>query len=264
MLPLLIASTLDPAGYNMASYMIANHGFKKLDNDLYTNEFAMLYISVEEAFMMKWLDNKFSTLYYVFLSKHRSKSGIPALTCHTTGNFSNSNQMGGNPRELAYVYPSLQKQYMKTLYKKSGRIPNYQLVIEATHHGPTSLTKPILFIEIGSAEQQWHDKNAVSIVCDAVMDTIKTVKEYGSIGIGLGGTHYPSKFTKMLVESDYTFASIAPKYSLLSVDKRIIQQMITKSVENVEYAFMDLKGLGTERDRLISIVNDLGLKVTKV
>ncbi len=264
MLPLLVASKLDPASSNMTHYMIDKHGFKEHENDTYANEIAMLFAAEEDALMMEWLDNRFSPSCYIFLSRHRSESGIPALTCHTTGNFSNSNEMGGKSKELAYVYPSLQKHYLKNLFREISRIPDYQLVIEATHHGPTSLAKPVLFIEIGSTEEQWNDQNAVSAVCDAVIDTIKNIKNYGSVGIGLGGTHYPSKFTDMLISSDYAFASVASKHSLSYVDKMMIEQMVNKSIEDVQYAFMDWKGLGEEKDRLNSIVTDLGLEVLKV
>jgi D-aminoacyl-tRNA deacylase len=244
--------------------MIERHGFKQQENDIYANETAMLLIAEEEALMMEWLDNMFSPSYYVFLSRHRSESGIPTLTCHTTGNFSNSNEMGGRPKELAYVYPSLQKHYLKTIYSKMSRVPDYQLVIEATHHGPTSLAKPILFIEIGSTEKQWNDQGAVSVVCDAIMQTLKSMKTYGKVGIGLGGTHYPSKFTEMLISSDYALTSVASKHSIPYVDKTMIEQMIDKSIEDVQYAFMDWKGLGKEKDRLNTIVADLDLEVVKL
>lgn len=264
MLPLLVASELDPAGYNMARYMIDTHGFRQQGNGTYANEIAMLFISNEEALMMEWLDDMFSPSYYVFLSRHRSESGIPTLTCHTTGNFSDSNEMGGRPKELAYAYPSLQKHYMRTISGQMSRIPDYQLVIEATHHGPTSLAKPILFVEIGSTEKQWNDRNAVSVVCDALIDTVRTVRNYSSVGIGLGGTHYPSKFTDLLIGSNHALASVASKHSLPNVDRTMVEQMINKSVEDVKYAFMDWKGLGKEKDRLNSIVTDLGLEMVKL
>lgn len=263
MVPLLIASKLDPAGYNMSRYLIDHHDFVQQDG-IYVNETASLFIAEEEALMMEWLDKKFSASYYLFLSRHRSESGVPTLTCHTTGNFSSSNEMGGRPRELAYAYPSLQKHYMKTVSKQMSRIPDYQLVIEATHHGPTSLSKPVLFVEIGSTEKEWQDQKAVSVVCDAVMDTIKSVKKYGKVGIALGGTHYPHKFTKMLIDSDYALASVASKHSLQSVDEKMIQQMVSKSVEKVEYVFMDWKGLGKEKDRLNNIVAALGIEVIRI
>jgi len=266
MLPLLVASKLDPAGQNMADYLVSQYGFKLMENDLqvYANEVANLLIADQEALTLDWLDGKFSPEYYLFLSRHRSESGTPTLTCHTTGNFSDSNEMGGKPRELAYAYPSLQKHYMKVLWNDRSRIPDYQLVIEATHHGPTSLAKPTLFVEIGSTEKQWKDQNAVSAVCDAVMKTIRDLKKYSNIGIGLGGTHYPSKFTELLINSDFALASVASKHSLPYVDRSMLGQMVSKSVEDVKYVLLDWKGLGKEKDRLSEMVSDLGLEVVKV
>lgn len=266
MLPLLVASKLDPAGYGMANYLIERYALHRIDHDLevYSSGTVDLLVVEQEALTLDWLDGKFSPEYYVFLSRHRSESRIPTLTCHTTGNFSDSNEMGGKPRELAYAYPSLQKHYMQTLWNERSRIPDYQLVIEATHHGPTSLAKPAFFVEIGSSEKQWGDKDAIATVCDVVINTIKSLKKYGKVGIGLGGTHYPSKFTDLLVGSDFAIASVASKHSLSYVNRQMLDQMISKSIEDVRYVFMDWKGLGKEKDRLNDIVNDSGLEVIKL
>jgi D-aminoacyl-tRNA deacylase len=264
--PLLVASKIDSAGYGMANHLIETHSFQRTNHEfeVYTNRTIDLLIADQEALALDWLDDKFSPEYYVFLSRHRSESGIPTLTCHTTGNFSDANEMGGRPRELAYTYPSLQKHYMQTLWDQRESIPDYQLVIEATHHGPTALKKPALFVEIGSTEKQWADRNAISVVCDAIIKTISDLKKYTRIGIGLGGTHYPSKFNELLVNSDFAVASVASKHSLPYVDRSMLDQMISKSIENVKHVFMDWKGLGKEKNRLDDAVNGLGLEVIKL
>ena len=264
--PLLVGSKIDPAGFGMANYLIETHSLHRIDHDLevYSNSTIDLLLVEQEALSLDWLDDRFSPEYYVFLSRHRSESGKPTLTCHTTGNFSDVNEMGGRPKELAYTYPSLQKHYMQTLWNQRGSIPDYQLVIEATHHGPTSLRKPAFFVEIGSTENQWTDRNAMAVVCDAVVKVINNMKQYSKIGIGLGGTHYPSKFTEMLIDSDFAIASVASKHSLPYVDRSMLDQMISKSIEDVRYVFMDWKGLGKEKDRLNHMVKDLGLEVMKL
>ena len=264
--PLLVASKIDPAGYGMANFLMERHSLRRIDHELevYSNSIIDLVLVDQEALTLDWLDDRFSPAYYVFLSRHRSESGIPTLTCHTTGNFSDGNEMGGRPNELAYTYPSLQKHYMQTLWSQRSSIPDYQPVIEATHHGPTALKKPTLFVEIGSTEKQWTDKNAISVVCDAVIRTINSLKKYSKVGIGLGGTHYPSKFNELLIESDFAIASVASKHSLPYVDRSMLDQMIRKSIEDVKYIFMDWKGLGKEKDKLNQVVNDLGLEVIKL
>jgi len=109
----------------------------------------------------------------IFLSKHVSKSETPTLTSHTTGNFSQVTSVGGKQMEIGNTFPSFQKQYMKKLYEKRKELANYDLKIEATHHGPTSSINPMLFIEIGATEIEWNNKSTVSTVCTSVLDTIK-------------------------------------------------------------------------------------------
>jgi D-aminoacyl-tRNA deacylase len=266
MLPLLVASKLDQAGKRMADYLVEKHSFSRINHEMevYSSGSADLLMAEEGALTLDWLDSRFSPEYYVFLSRHRSESGIPTLTCHTTGNFSGSNEMGGKPKELAYSYPSLQKQYVQTVWKSMGKLPEYQLVIEATHHGPTSLAKPALFVEVGSSEKQWEDRNAIAIVCDCILDTMKNLRRANRVGVGLGGTHYPSKFTEMLINSDYAIGSVASKHSLPYVDRAMLDQMVSKSIEKIRYAFMDWKGLGKEKERLSMLVNEAGLEVIKV
>lgn len=248
----------------MAGYLLERHAFRPgQDSGTYSNGTADLFVAEQESLTLDWLDSRFSPDYYLFLSRHRSESGRPTLTCHTTGNFSSS-EMGGRPMELAYAYPSLQKHYMRTLWGVRRRVRDYEIVIEATHHGPTALSKPALFVEIGPGEEQWKDDNAISTVCDAVMKTVTALQKFDKVGIGLGGTHYPAKFTDLLLSSDYALASVASKHSLPYVDKPMLDQMVRKSAEPVRYVFMDWKGLGREKDRLSGLVNDLGLEVIKV
>ncbi len=250
----------------MASYLIDTHGFERARHELelYSEGAIDLLLAEQEVLTLDWLGERFSPEYYVFLSRHRSESEIPALTCHTTGNFSGSSEMGGRPRELAYTYPSLQKHYMRTLWEEKSKVPEYQMVIEATHHGPTALSRPILFVEIGSGEKQWRDKNAIAVVSEAVLKTVGTLKRYDSVGIGLGGTHYPSKFNELLIGSEHALAAVASKHSLPHVDRPMLEQMVKKSVEDVKYAFLDWKGLGKEKERLSNLIRELGLEVIKL
>jgi D-aminoacyl-tRNA deacylase len=209
-------------------------------------------------------DSKEIQSNYIFLSKHVSKSGTPTLTCHSTGNYGD-NPNGGNSREIAVSYPYLQKQFLRRLVNAKSATPTYDIVIEATHHGPTSLKGPVLFIEIGSTEREWTDKNAASIVCDCILDVIKNdLNCCKKVGIGLGGTHYPIKFNKLLLESEFGLAAIATKNDLQSIDKNMLEQMIIKSIEKVSYVIVDWKGLGKQKDRIVGLVTDSGLDILKV
>ncbi len=259
---LLVASTLDMCARNMASYLIENYNSKLIDENLYKIDNLHLVLIEEEALYAEWLD-KFGADLYIFLSRHRSEKNIPALTSHFTGNFDKA-EFGGNSRELAYTYPSLQKCYMRNLSSRKDELKDYQIVIEATHHGPTSLKKPLLFIEIGSSIEEWNDMDTIAIVCDTLIQTIKDVRKSKKIGIGIGGTHYPSKFNKLLLESEYAIGHIMPKYTLEFIDKSILNQMIDKSIEKVDTIILDWKGLGKTKERLKDLLSNYDLKVMRV
>jgi D-aminoacyl-tRNA deacylase len=202
---------------------------------------------------------------FIFLSKHRSPSLIPTLTCHFTGNFSVDNSYGGNPRQIAISYPSLQKGYLKAITAARQKVPEYEVIIEATHHGPTSLNKPVLFVELGSSEKQWVDENAASVICDTLLDILHNGFEpCEKVGIALGGTHYPKKFNKLLLESKFGLAAVASKHNLEAIDEVMLNQMIEKSVEKVTHVVVDSKGLGCEKDRILKIAEKTPLELYKV
>jgi D-aminoacyl-tRNA deacylase len=210
----------------------------------------------------------------IFLSKHVSKSKTPALTSHSTGNFSNNIQFGGSAKEIGNTFPSFQKHYMKKLYENKNNLLKYDLIIEATHHGPTFLNNnPILFIEIGSSDNEWQDKQAISIICKCVLETIKVIQlsidklsnnysnsEDSRIAIGIGGTHYPSKFNDLILFSNVAFGSIISKHNLGSLDNKMLDQMKTKSIENIKYIYVDGKGLGKEKERVLQILKNQELE----
>jgi D-aminoacyl-tRNA deacylase len=268
----LVASKQDAASMTMANYLRYYKDFSVYDknnnNEAHTSEVykkIKLHISNESLLFIEDLDTKYPhSKAFIFLSKHRSGSGIPTLTCHCTGNYA-KNFYGGNPRELAISYPYLQKRYLQEINNAKPSLLHYEIVIEASHHGPTSLKKPVLFIEIGSAERQWIDKNAASIVCNCLLGVLESgLGQCKKVGICLGGTHYPLKFNKLLLESEFGIAAVAPKYNLGSVDKDMLNQMIAKSIEKVRYIIVDWKGLGKEKNRIMTLVENTGLEVLRV
>lgn len=257
----------------MANYLIHDKDFSVYDkNNNNSEEYASevykkikLHISHESLLYIEDLDTKYPhSEAFIFLSKHRSESRIPTLTCHCTGNYAD-NPYGGNERELAISYPYLQKRYLKEINNSKLALSCYEIVIEASHHGPTSLKKPVLFIEIGSTERQWIDRNAASIVCNCLLRVlVNGLGKCEKVGICLGGTHYPSKFNTLLLESEFGLAAVAPKHNLESVDKDMLNQMIAKSIERVTHIIVDWKGLGKEKNRIMGLVEDTGLKVLRV
>jgi D-aminoacyl-tRNA deacylase len=276
----LVASNKDQASITMAKCLIDDIGFTKVENrwlgsnddehfDSYSFKNVKLHLSHNRSLLH--LDNLYE-LYpestaFVFLSKHSSESGIPTLTCHFTGNFSNSNPYGGIPRELGIAYPHLQKSYIRDITSKQSFVSEYDIIIEATHHGPTSLKKPSVFVEIGSTQKQWTDRNAASVVCQSVVSVLtqeNTGAHCKSVGIAFGGTHYPTKLNNLLLESEFGLASIAAKHNLTAIDGFMMEQMISRSIEKVTHVIVDKKGLGKEKNRILDLIDKENLELLEV
>ncbi len=149
--------------------------------------------------------------------------------------------------------------------RKKDTVPKYDIIIESTHHGPTSLKKPILFVEIGSTREQWTDKNAADTVCSSLLTVL--ARKSGScekVGVGLGGNHYPTKFNNILLESEYGLGPIAAKHDLPHLDNSMIVQMIQKNIEKVTCVIIDTKGLGKEKSRILTALDEVGIEIVKI
>ncbi len=269
-----MTSSCDLAGMTMTRYLMRSAEFaseSKENSNCQSYQSArheniQLYIFPGSLLTLENLDDLYSDAsMFIFLSKHRSHSCIPTLTCHFTGNFSADNSYGGNPRQIAISYPSLLKGYLKAITAAKQKVPEYEVIIEATHHGPTSLNKPVLFIELGSSEKQWNDDNAGAVICDTLLGMLDIGFEYcDKVGIALGGTHYPIKFNRLLLESRFGLGAVASKHNLEAIDEEILNQMIEKSAEKVTHAVLDMKGLGRQKDRILNILKKTSLELYRV
>jgi D-aminoacyl-tRNA deacylase len=270
---ILVASSQDLAGATMIGCLKADIGFtasvdRKGAGESFissSHKNVKLHIHNGSLLRLENLDEVYpDARSFIFLSKHRSDSKIPTLTCHCTGNFAD-NPYGGNPREIAISYPGLQKAYLKAITAARHRVPKYDIVIEATHHGPTSLKKPVLFVELGSTEEQWADRHTASVMCETLLGILgNSLERCKMVGIALGGTHYPTKFNKLLLESEFGLAAVASKHNLEAINEQMLNQMIEKSVEKVTHIIVDSKGLGSHKERILNMAEEAGLEIHKV
>lgn len=265
----LVTSTKDRASTTIAKSLVENHGFESTKITLLGNPVLqrgrLLLVRIDaEIVSPPDLDIYFNPQAYVFLSRHRAESGIPSLTVHTTGNFTNEEYLGGRPREVGWINPDLQKNYMVSLDKRKGQLEGYQITIEATHHGPTSLRRPVLFVELGSSEKNWGDANAAEVIGDALMETLIEGRTWERVAIAFGGTHYPEKLNRLLLESDIALSAVVAKYYLEGIDEGMFGQLIQKTKRFPRYAAMDWKGMGKHKERIMELVNRFALEVIKL
>ena len=256
---LLVAYKNDPAGHNMAKFISQNMNY---DGDVYRGKNFDLIEIDSPAISADWLDEKYEYDGFIFLSKHAAESGTLALTCHSTGNFDEA-KFGGNQKELAIPYPDLQKRYMQKLWSNHKSFSDFEITIEATHHGPTHLKKPSIFVEIGTTELQWNDETLCFAVAQLVVNTLEKPRGTSPFAICFGGTHYSEKFTKELLFGKYALGTVMPKHALNFLTPDLFEHLLTQN-NGVQAALLDWKSLGKYKQTLIDLLSTTKLEIFKI
>jgi D-aminoacyl-tRNA deacylase len=256
---LLVAFKNDPAGHNMAKFISQD---MNEDNGIFRGKNFDLVEIDSPAISADWLDEKYDYDGFVFLSKHAAESGTLALTCHSTGNF-NEAKYGGNNKEIAIPHPNFQKQYMQKLWHNRESFLDFEITIEATHHGPTHLQKPSIFVEIGTTESQWNDKSLCSSVAKLVVDTLQKSSTPFPFAICFGGTHYSEKFTKELLFGKYALGTVMPKHALEFLNPTLFKHLIIQN-QGAKIALLDWKSLGKYKQTLLDLLSTTNLEIVKL
>lgn len=255
----LVYSVRDPAGSGVAGYLAERLGLEKCDYapKCGKGDKALLAGFEEDVIYFDFLDERLppGVEYYVVLSRHSSEARIKSFTVHHTGNFGPQALYGGRPRELSIAYPKAAWALLRLLdkYRRVHGRGDFEVSYEATHHGPTGLRKPIIFIEIGSSEEEWRDPLNHAVLGDAVLEflAMELPKVSCTPVIGIGGGHYPRKHSELALNSDTCFGHIMPKYALDYLDREILLAMKRRSVEAIKRVVVEKKGSRLEHRKLI-------------
>lgn len=256
---LLVAYKDDPAGYNMAKYLVSH---MTQSGDLYKSRFFDLLIIPTPVVSADCIHEKYDYDSFVFLSKHAAESGVLALTCHSTGNFADA-RFGGRPGEVAIPYPSLQKQYLQNILSRKESFAGFEITIEATHHGPSALDKPCIFVEIGTTPAQWNDESLCGSVAEILLQTMQAPRTEVPFAICLGGTHYSTKFTHELLHGDMGLGTVVPKHGLEYLDRDLFDHILYRN-KGATTILLDWKGLGAHKQKVMDLVGDTDLQIIKL
>lgn len=185
-------------------------------------EFEQLHIHMEDPVSAFSQPEAVSAV--IFVSRHSGDTG-PLLTAHFTGNFGDA-EYGGRPGSFAPAAPALQKRLVEQF--KAHAPSEYDVGIECTHHGPTELSVPALFAELGSDEPQWDDPRGAGAVARAVLDVTSSGSDrrpdlVGADGsrrhlVGFGGGHYAPRFTRIVEKTAWAVGHIGSDWQLDTLD----------------------------------------------
>jgi len=214
---------------------------------------------------LKLEDAKINPDFLIFASRHTSKTARPAFLVHTTGNWSKDVDFGGEPQDLSIASALLHKAGFMSLTEQEG----FSLDIEVTHHGPTTLEKPLIFMELGSSKEEWVIGEAGKVVSNAIITTIFQFLDYNEekdqeIGLGFGGTHYAPNYLRLIKNKNIAMSFICPKYYIQDLNVDLIHKMVKNTLETVDYFIIDWKGTNSEdKKHLIPLLEEFDIPIKK-
>lgn len=257
----IVCSTQDRASQNIKNSLLNLRKWAKQNSVFEFNDFRIVEIHEplihQDGIDRKLIDLGIPTDLIIFASRHRSKDKRAILTVHSAGNVGEA-MFGGKQKQLASAAPHAIRSLLRSL-KTLAEHKEYQVTLECTHHGPTNVEIPSVFVEIGSDERQWEDQVAGNIIANAIL----LLKEKNApVAVGFGGTHYAPRQTILVLETGITFGHIFPNHVLDKVDEDIVQQAFEKS--RADFAYFDRKSMkAKQRQRLRAIIEKLGYVVLR-
>ena len=193
------------------------------------------------------------------MSKHSSKSGIPALTAHPIGNY-HKNEFGGRERTLSPASPAPMTDALRRISEYSRR-EGVQKCFEVTHHGPYA-EKPVFYIEIGSDETNWGNAEDARVLADVIADS---EPDYGALPlVGIGGGHYAPRFTEIALRYRVSFGHMIPNYQIEGRDDEDVARMVRSACEatGTDSVYVHRKSMkGPEERRIKALIASEGFDI---
>jgi D-aminoacyl-tRNA deacylase len=196
----------------------------------------------------------------LFLSRHKSASGIPTLTVHPIGNYAHAGY-GGRSGELVPSDPALMTALLLKLSEKAAGLP-FQVSFETTHHGPW-LSVPTTYIEIGSSEATWGHIGAAQAIASAILEAEPLV---GPVAIGVGGGHYAPRFSEVSLSKRICFGHMIPNHAIEKEEDPIAMERMGKAAKasKADMVYIHRKSMSRSRATQIKeIALSLGLRAVE-
>lgn len=239
MVILVVATTSDPASIGPAAAFLAMPGWSPgppiaEGMESFTNGDVRLLkhphsITAEDHLDHRWQEATGEVVSEImFLSKHTAVSNRPALTVHPIGvphlREDETPPQGGIPGWAAIPNPRIGPwlRLLKKVATGQGLVPEFEITLEATHHGPVTNTRT-LFVEIGSTEEYWGRQDAAQAVALVLwkglgLEDGNTVGSWQRNGekvlLGIGGGHYVPRHTDIVIKDGVWVGHLLSGYSL--------------------------------------------------
>ena len=198
----------------------------------------------------------------MFISKHSSEKGVTSFTVHSCGNWGESADLGGKPKALCRADPIAMWRLLNFI-KRENIYEEAAVTYEATHHGPL-IDVPCLFVEVGGNDAALNNKGYADVLARSIGKSLdETGTQIPKVAIGIGGLHYPNKFTRMALEGGVAFSYIMSRHSIANMD--MLQKAANMSTVKPEFAAIEWKSIRSgDREEVISTLDAIGLRYERI
>ncbi len=269
--PVILTTKQNICGRNIRKYLLENWDFKETDNlfdgtPIFEYKNIRLILSEKDVIFADHCDS-FKADLLIYGSRHQSAANKPSLLTHVTGNLGPDSSHGGNPFELSFASTqAIRESYLSLLEQQQKfDLKDFDVTVEATHHGPTTMKTPLIFVEVGSTEVEYNNQKAIAAVAHTIMKIcdLKGTKKIEP-SICFGGGHYATRFNELMEQSSIAIGHILPKYHKENLTTSIVEQMIEKTIEKLKYAVIDRSSINTTQIQIIDdVCSTQGIEVIK-
>ena len=262
----IVVSRADPASVHIGEHLLELADWERVVDDgrpdgegggtvyrtpgFERREFDALHLDLEDV-----ADAFTDPALVVFASKHAGDTG-PLLTAHHTGNFGPADH-GGADGAFATACPNAQARVLDALSEHAPA--EYDVGMECTHHGPTDVGAPSMFVELGSSAAEWNDPAGARAVARAILDCRGVAPSRERHVVGFGGGHYVPRFERVVRETDWAVGHIGADWGLDAMgnpagNTNVLRRAFERS--GATHALVE-----GDRPALTSAIGDLGYEV---
>ncbi|PSP84342.1 hypothetical protein BRC83_05580 [Halobacteriales archaeon QS_1_68_17] len=196
----------------------------------------------------------------LFASRHSGETG-PLLTAHHTGNFGPA-EFGGADRELARAAPNAHRHLLRAFERFAP--DGYEVGTECTHHGPSAVGAPSLFVELGSGETEWDDPEGARAVARSILALRGVAPDAPAEDgrrrhlVGFGGGHYAPRFERVIRETGWAVGHVAADWCLEAMGRPASHpDLLRAAFEQSEAEYALVEG---DRPDLVAEIEALGYR----
>ena len=96
-----------------------------------------------------------------------------------------------------------------------------------------------------------------------IEDVMSMTPPKNNVAICFGGTHYPEKFTKELIDGQYALGTVVPKHALDHIDEKLFSHILERNKE-AKRALVDWSSLGKNKQKIVSLLETTNLEMMRV